>query len=149
MVLFVDVLFPYWRIVLILTNNWFGWTQALLGSSKLIDKSREYNYLHPWLNTGLLTSTGSKWHARRKMLTPTFHFKILEDFIDIFNKQSVILVQKLAEAHQDMIDNKKDRINLFPYVARCTLDIICGWWFIDQVSKFVHIWYIFIYLSFV
>nr|CAH0113244.1 unnamed protein product [Daphnia galeata] len=100
-------------------------TEALLGSNKLIDKSREYQYLHPWLSTGLLTSTGTKWHGRRKMLTPTFHFKILEDFIDIFNKQSVVLVDKLREAHQDMVANNRDRINLFPYVARCTLDIIC------------------------
>lgn len=60
------------------------------------------------------------------MLTPTFHFKILEDFIDIFNKQSVVLVEKLSEAHHEMLTQKKDRINLFPYVARCTLDIICG-----------------------
>lgn len=97
-----------------------------MGSNKLIDKSREYQYLHPWLNTGLLTSTGTKWHGRRKMLTPTFHFKILEDFIDIFNKQSVVLVQKLREAHQDMLATNGDRVNLFPYVARCTLDIICG-----------------------
>ncbi len=63
---------------------------------------------------------------RRKMLTPTFHFKILEDFIDIFNKQSVVLVEKLKEAHRDMLANNRDRINIFPYVARCTLDIICG-----------------------
>ena len=63
---------------------------------------------------------------RRKMLTPTFHFKILEDFINIFNKQSVVLVEKLNEAHRDMLVNNKDRINIFPYVARCTLDIICG-----------------------
>ena len=60
------------------------------------------------------------------MLTPTFHFKILEDFINIFNKQSVVLVEKLNEAHRDMLVNNKDRINIFPYVARCTLDIICG-----------------------
>ena len=60
------------------------------------------------------------------MLTPTFHFKILEDFLDIFNKQSQVLVQKLAEAHNEMKDLNRDRIDIFPYVARCTLDIICG-----------------------
>ena len=110
----------------IITVYLFLFFKALLGSNKLIDKSREYQYLHPWLSTGLLTSSGTKWHGRRKMLTPTFHFKILEDFIDIFNKQSVVLVDKLREAHQDMVANNRDRINLFPYVARCTLDIICG-----------------------
>ena len=60
------------------------------------------------------------------MLTPTFHFKILEDFLDIFNKQSQVLVQKLAEAHNEMKVNNRDRIDIFPFVARCTLDIICG-----------------------
>lgn len=69
------------------------------------------------------------------MLTPTFHFKILEDFLDIFNKQSQVLVQKLAEAHNEMKVNNRDRIDIFPFVARCTLDIICGNWSIQLNSK--------------
>ena len=32
--------------------------QVLLSSNKFIDKSSEYDFLHPWLGTGLLTSTG-------------------------------------------------------------------------------------------
>ena len=75
-------------------------------------------------------SAGEKWHVRRKMLTPTFHFKILEDFLDIFNKQSQILVTKLTQVHQDLTSQGIDRINIFPYVARCTLDIICGKFFL-------------------
>lgn len=73
-----------------------------------------------------MLTTGSKWHGRRKMLTPTFHFKILEDFLDIFNKQSKVLVEKLTEAHNEMKANNRDRIDIAPYVARATLDIICG-----------------------
>jgi len=96
--------------------------EALLASNKLIDKCREYQYLHPWLNTGLLTSSGPKWHLRRKMLTPAFHFKILEDFIDIFNEQSRVLVQKLVTCPQV---TSRQGFNIFPFVARCTLDIIC------------------------
>jgi hypothetical protein len=32
--------------------------QPILSSSKHIDKSADYCYLHPWLGTGLLTSSG-------------------------------------------------------------------------------------------
>ncbi|XP_057365883.1 cytochrome P450 4c3-like [Daphnia carinata] len=94
--------------------------EAVLSSNKIITKSREYDFLHPWLNTGLLTSTGSKWQTRRKLLTPAFHFKILEDFVHVFNEQSRILVNKLNQAVA------KDRdLNIFPFVTLCTLDIIC------------------------
>lgn len=62
---------------------------------------------------------GSKWHQRRKMLTPTFHFKILEDFVHVFNEQSKILVEKLSkEVGQDF--------DIFPFITLCTLDVICG-----------------------
>ncbi|XP_069949156.1 cytochrome P450 4c3-like isoform X2 [Cherax quadricarinatus] len=93
--------------------------EVILSSQKHLDKSREYNFLHPWLGTGLLTSTGSKWHSRRKLLTPAFHFKILEDFVEVFNNQSNKMVQKL----QQKADGRP--FDIFPFVTLCTLDIIC------------------------
>ncbi|XP_025266772.1 cytochrome P450 4C1-like [Camponotus floridanus] len=47
--------------------------ETILSSTKHIEKSFLYNVVHPWLNTGLVTSTAIKWRARRKMLTPAFH----------------------------------------------------------------------------
>ncbi|KAI2474188.1 hypothetical protein C4B38_000261, partial [Diabrotica virgifera virgifera] len=44
-----------------------------------------------------LDSTGGMWHRRRKLLTPAFHFKILEDFLHIFNKETKQLVQYFKE----------------------------------------------------
>jgi hypothetical protein len=53
------------------------------------------------------------------MLTPTFHFKILEEFIHVFNEQSAVLIEKLNEKVGQDFD-------IFPFITRCTLDVICG-----------------------
>ncbi|NWH56921.1 CP4V2 protein, partial [Geococcyx californianus] len=93
--------------------------EVILTSSKHIEKSYLYKFLHPWLGTGLLTSTGSKWRSRRKMITPTFHFEILTDFLEVMNEQGVILLEKL-EKHVD-----KEPFDVFLDVTLCALDIIC------------------------
>jgi len=56
--------------------------EKVLSSNKHITKGKDYRPLMPWLGTGLLTSTSTKWHSRRKLLTPAFHFKILESFLE-------------------------------------------------------------------
>ncbi|XP_063012090.1 cytochrome P450 4V2 isoform X1 [Melospiza melodia melodia] len=93
--------------------------EAILNNSKHIEKSYLYKFLHPWLGTGLLTSTGDKWRSRRKMITPTFHFAILSDFLEVMNEQGNILVKKL-EKHVD-----KEPFNVFMDITLCALDIIC------------------------
>nr|AVL92836.1 CYP450 [Locusta migratoria] len=116
----------YWPIF----RTWFGhipevhlmkaeYVEKIMTSSEQITKADIYTFLHPWLGDGLLTSTGSKWHSRRKMVTPAFHFKILENFVDVFAEKSQILV--------DILKTKADDrpFDFYPYITRCTLDIIC------------------------
>lgn len=86
---------------------------------KLITKSLEYKFLEGWLQTGLLTSTNKKWLSRRKILTPAFHFKILDEFVDVFDKQGKVLIEKLKKCDNQVVD-------IFPPVALCALDVICG-----------------------
>ncbi|XP_015839031.1 cytochrome P450 4C1 isoform X2 [Tribolium castaneum] len=40
---------------------------------------------------------GAKWHQRRKILTPAFHFNILQQFLNIFNDETEKLVLRLGE----------------------------------------------------
>ncbi|TRY56537.1 hypothetical protein DNTS_022793, partial [Danionella cerebrum] len=93
--------------------------EVVLSNARHLDKSYSYRFLHPWLGTGLLTSTGEKWRNRRKMLTPTFHFSILSDFLEVMNEQTDILIQKMQN-HGD-----GEPFNCFNYITLCALDIIC------------------------
>ncbi|XP_028416571.1 cytochrome P450 4V2-like isoform X1 [Dendronephthya gigantea] len=93
--------------------------EILLSSQKNITKMPLYTFLHPWFGEGLLTSAGSKWKSRRRLLTPAFHFKILNGFVSVYQKQSAVLVQLLqAKAG-------KGEFNIVPYITHCVLDIIC------------------------
>ncbi|XP_069699699.1 cytochrome P450 4C1-like [Periplaneta americana] len=93
--------------------------EVILKSSEHIEKNYVYNFVHEWLGTGLLTSTGKKWFTHRKMITPTFHFKILDSFVEVFAEKSEILVDKLKKE----IGSKG--FDVYPYITRCALDIIC------------------------
>lgn len=79
-----------------------------------------YSILWYRLNIFSDSRTGKKWYHRRKILTPSFHFNILDDFLDVFSEQTDILVERLSSE----VDG--DAFNVFPYVTLCTLDIICG-----------------------
>lgn len=54
------------------------------------------------------------------MLTPAFHFQILDDFLHVMNEQAEILVDILAKE----IKTQKT-IDIFNRMVLCTLDVIC------------------------
>lgn len=91
--------------------------EKVLTSNTNISKGPVYDYVHPWLGLGLLTSTGNKWRTRRKLLTPAFHFRILDEFAVIMNRQAKIFTEKVG--------SKKPTEDIVPYVTAVTLDIIC------------------------
>lgn len=63
---------------------------------------------------------------RRRLLTPAFHFQILNSFVDVFNNESQILCDLLDKriGNEDEISE----LNIYPFIANCTLDIMCGMW---------------------
>nr|XP_022918200.1 cytochrome P450 4C1-like [Onthophagus taurus] len=92
--------------------------EMVISQMKHLTKSATYIPLNNWLKEGLLLSDGSKWQERRKLLTPTFHFTILNQFTKTFIEES----NKLA------IDIKKklnEPVDVLSLVTNFTLQSIC------------------------
>ncbi|CAK1581344.1 unnamed protein product [Parnassius mnemosyne] len=91
--------------------------EIILSSSRNITKNKPYLFLEPWLGTGLLISTGKKWHQRRKILTSTFHFNILKNFSKVFEEKSRDLVHRLKQM--------PDEVDVASVFSDFTLYAIC------------------------
>ncbi|XP_036150590.1 cytochrome P450 4C1-like [Monomorium pharaonis] len=93
--------------------------EVILGSTKHIEKSKIYDVLKSWFNTGLIVSKGSKWQSRRKILTPTFHFNILQQFAEILIEE--------GERMSTSLKNTEDTItkDLIPFIGVHTMNALC------------------------
>lgn len=63
---------------------------------------------------------GKKWHDRRKIVSPAFHFQMLEKFAETFDRLSNTFIKKLHEYEADA------DIELFHLIGLFTLDVVCG-----------------------
>ncbi|XP_017070781.1 probable cytochrome P450 4d20 [Drosophila eugracilis] len=93
--------------------------ETILGSTTLLEKGQLYQFLRPFLNDGLLVSTGRKWHARRKIFTHAFHFKVLEHYVEIMDRNSGIMVEHLRK-----VADGKTPVDMLKYVSLAALDVI-------------------------
>ena len=48
---------------------------------------------------GLLLSSGKKWQRNRKLLTPAFHFEILQPYMRVYNDAVDIMIVSYVELH--------------------------------------------------
>jgi cytochrome P450 family 4 len=94
--------------------------EKIMTNPKFITKSSQYGYLHGVLGEGLLFSTDQKWFNRRRIITPTFHFKILEQFFEVFRKHNQLLMEEIREK-----SSGGDAINIFPVVTSSVLNALC------------------------
>lgn len=81
-------------------------------------KHRVYDFLKPWLGNGLITGSKEYWRKHRKIITPAFHFKILEQFIEIFDRQCQIMINKLSKCCDGNV------VDIMEYLKPMGLDII-------------------------
>lgn len=63
---------------------------------------------------------GHKWHYRRKILTPAFHFNVLQQFAAIFSQEADCLTRKLLDKTDEPY------VNIVPYISEFTLNSITG-----------------------
>ncbi|CAH2989301.1 unnamed protein product [Chilo suppressalis] len=92
--------------------------EMIISTTKFNGKSSIYRFLRPWLRDGLLLSDGAKWQQRRKILTPTFHFSILQRFCVIIENNSRRMVEILNNSPGEKID-------VVSLMSEFTLNSIC------------------------
>lgn len=92
--------------------------EFFLSSSEHINKSPGYDGYKPWLGDGLINSAGDHWRKHRRIITPTFHFQILDQFAYYINSNSKYLVKKLK-----LVAGKD--YDIYPLISLYALDVIC------------------------
>lgn len=96
--------------------------EVILPKSETTTKADFYNTFKSWLGDGLLTSSGEKWFHNRKLLTPAFHFGVIDQFIETMSEKAEILVECLEN---ELKNNAGESIDFYRHSVRCALDIIC------------------------
>ncbi|XP_059061379.1 cytochrome P450 4d8-like [Achroia grisella] len=111
-----------------ITSFWFGNNLYTIltdpfAAEKVLKTSLEKHELmqlaRPLIGNGSIFAPVFIWRPRRKVLAPTFGQKTLNNFVTVFYKQSVILVNKL----QSMAE--KDKFSVFNYISTYSMDSIC------------------------
>ncbi|XP_025262863.1 cytochrome P450 4C1 [Camponotus floridanus] len=96
--------------------------EIIMSSTVNIAKGHPYKMMESWLGKGLLTSTGKQWFHDRKLIGPTFHFSILDQFAVVMSEKAEILIKCLEK---EIAKNPGKAINIFPFANNAALDVIC------------------------
>ena len=70
----------------------------------LLTPASNYDKISNWLGISLLTSTGSQWKAKRRMLTSAFHFKILQNYAQVNFEQTNIFLSLMYVHTESPLD---------------------------------------------
>lgn len=95
--------------------------EIILKNSENIDKGSNYRFMVPFLGNGLVLATGQHWHSHRKMISPTFHFTMLDKFTEVFSRRA----QDLADFVKNTGKANGQFFDFYPHLTHVALDIIC------------------------
>ncbi|XP_045494873.1 cytochrome P450 4C1-like isoform X1 [Colias croceus] len=93
--------------------------EAVIQGTKYNSKGYLYSFIEPWLKDGLLLSKGKKWHIRRKMMTPAFHFNILNNFKPVIERNAESLLKDIQN------EISKPETDISPLINNFALNSIC------------------------
>ncbi|XP_070169053.1 cytochrome P450 4C1-like isoform X3 [Polyergus mexicanus] len=120
---FKDGIFIFWIGLKPIINIYKPeFLEIVLSSTVNIEKGLPYEMTESWLGKGLLTSTGKQWNHDRKLIGPTFHFSILDQFGVIMSEKAEILTKCLE---REIAKKPGKAINIFPFASNAALDVIC------------------------
>nr|XP_032826631.1 cytochrome P450 4F3-like [Petromyzon marinus]XP_032826632.1 cytochrome P450 4F3-like [Petromyzon marinus]XP_032826633.1 cytochrome P450 4F3-like [Petromyzon marinus]XP_032826635.1 cytochrome P450 4F3-like [Petromyzon marinus] len=92
---------------------------VLMASASVAEKDDFfYRLLRPWLGDGLLLSRGQRWSRQRHLLTPAFHFSILQPYVSVFDRS----ISAMHAGWTEMLRSGKSSVNVFESVSLMTLD---------------------------
>ncbi|XP_075549779.1 cytochrome P450 4V2-like isoform X2 [Dermacentor variabilis] len=78
--------------------------EVLLTNSQNLNKAFLYDMMKPWIGHGILMIEKDKWRSRRKVITPAFHFRVLDDYAPIMNRRAREMVRRLDAVGTDFFD---------------------------------------------
>ncbi|XP_060860449.1 cytochrome P450 4C1-like [Metopolophium dirhodum] len=107
---------PYFVVIIIKPED----LQIVLNSSKALQKGCLYKFFQSILGEGLFTAPVDKWRKHRRMITPLFNGKLLEQFFPVFIEKNQILIRNVAKQL-----NETQAFDLWDYIAPFALDTIC------------------------
>ncbi|GBP32544.1 Cytochrome P450 4C1 [Eumeta japonica] len=87
--------------------------------STCLEKHYVYKFACPYVGQGLVTASVPTWKLHHKMLLPSFNQNVLNGFVDVFNRQSSVMVEAMAK------ELGKEQFDAYSYIGAGTLEIIC------------------------
>ncbi|KAL1115982.1 hypothetical protein AAG570_005477 [Ranatra chinensis] len=94
--------------------------QIVLTNSAALEKGVIYNTLKNTFGNGILTAPVQQWKKNRRLISPAFNTKLLEQFLTIFNRKNRLMVKLLEQ------ETGKESFDVYSYCELMDLDVICG-----------------------
>lgn len=92
--------------------------ETILNSPQCVEKGGLYKFFVDLIGNGLISLKDDEWSKRRKLLNPSFHYKVLQKFMPIFNKQVKVLIEHLAD--------REGEFDICEHMRKLSMDMICG-----------------------